>query len=291
MQPRPSTAEELQVEIPGFRLAARAWGDPEGAPVLALHGWLDNAATFDRLAPLLPRSLRIVALDLPGHGRSDRRGAESFYHYIDWVGIVLDVVDALGWSRFSLLGHSMGAGISTLVAGTVPERVRRAVLIEGLGPMTQTPDRTPEQLRAHLAARAQQRERGGDRPGTTLERLAQARQQQPNAPLEPLSAQLLVERGTVERSDGRVWGHDPRLRCTSALRLSEAQVLAFIGRITCPVLVIKAEEGWPVDRAALEGRFRQLATGTLIERPGHHHLHLDDPQGIATEIAEFLGTC
>ena len=65
-------AEELELPTPYLRLTARAWGPTDGVPVLALHGWLDNAASFDALAPQLPET-RLVALDLPGHGGSEPR--------------------------------------------------------------------------------------------------------------------------------------------------------------------------------------------------------------------------
>ena len=66
------SARDIELQLPHIRIAAREWGDPEGEPVLAIHGWLDNAASFDTLAPLLAE-LHLVALDLPGHGRSQHR--------------------------------------------------------------------------------------------------------------------------------------------------------------------------------------------------------------------------
>jgi pimeloyl-ACP methyl ester carboxylesterase len=50
--------------------------------VLAVHGWMDNAGTFDKLFPLLPRSLYIMAIEMPGHGRSSHFPAGMPYHYI-----------------------------------------------------------------------------------------------------------------------------------------------------------------------------------------------------------------
>ena len=72
------TGRDVRLLLPNLSLAARDWGPAAAPPVLALHGWLDNAASFDRLAPLLD-GLRIVALDLPGHGRSvgRRRGRSA----------------------------------------------------------------------------------------------------------------------------------------------------------------------------------------------------------------------
>ena len=64
--------EEVRLSLPHIELAAHLYGPEEGLPVLALHGWLDNAASFARLAPKL-EGLRIVALDFAGHGHSEHR--------------------------------------------------------------------------------------------------------------------------------------------------------------------------------------------------------------------------
>ncbi|MEO1171337.1 MAG: alpha/beta fold hydrolase [Myxococcota bacterium] len=68
--------EELTIEIPGLALAAVAYGPADGVPVLALHGWLDNAASFEPLGPKLT-GCRVVVLDSAGHGRSEHRAAHA----------------------------------------------------------------------------------------------------------------------------------------------------------------------------------------------------------------------
>ena len=60
--------EEVRLSLPHIELAAHLYGPEDGVPVLALHGWLDNAASFARLAPKL-EGMRIVALDFAGHGQ------------------------------------------------------------------------------------------------------------------------------------------------------------------------------------------------------------------------------
>ena len=88
-------SRERRFELPGLALAAEIWGEPGERPILASHGWLDNAGSFALLAPLLPEC-EIVALDLAGHGRSDSRSPDSSYNLWQDVGDLLDVADMLG---------------------------------------------------------------------------------------------------------------------------------------------------------------------------------------------------
>ena len=53
-------SNELQIPLPHGTMAAKVWGSPDGIPVLGLHGWMDNAATFDGIAPLLTPSVRWI---------------------------------------------------------------------------------------------------------------------------------------------------------------------------------------------------------------------------------------
>src|SRR5699024_3217826 len=117
------------------RLAALSWGS-EGAPTwLALHGWLDNAASFSRLAPRLVErmGIRIVAIDFSGHGLSQRHPDNIDYAIWDYAHDVLDALESLGLQHATLLAHSMGAGVACQVAAALPEYVERLVLIDGLG--------------------------------------------------------------------------------------------------------------------------------------------------------------
>lgn len=281
-----ASVDEIELELPELRVAARAWGPPSGRPVLGLHGWLDNAATFDRLAPrLLERlDLRLVSLDLPGHGWSQHK--QGPYHFIDSVADAVAAADALGWDRFTLLGHSMGAGISTLIAGALPERIDRCVLIEGLGPMSEEPELAAKRLARSLRVQVRKRDKSKrvhpDR-ASAVDRLREA------APMELESAQILVERGVIERDGGVAWRADPRLRLDSRWRMTEAQVMAFLQAISCPVLLIQAEQGWPHSPVVLNARASAIANIERAMLPGRHHLHLDTPEPVAAAIVEFLG--
>jgi pimeloyl-ACP methyl ester carboxylesterase len=279
--------EDLRLELPDFHVAAKAWGAREGRPVLAMHGWLDNASSFDRLAPLIcdRLGLRLVALDLPGHGLSDHK--RCTYHFIDSVADALAAADALGWDRFSLLGHSMGAGIATLVAGAAPERIDRCALIEGLGPMSEAPEMAAKRLARSLRVERRKVERTNKKlhPSheSAAERLIDA------APMKIESARILVERGLIELEGGFEWRADPRLRIDSRLRMTEEQVEAFLRSITCPVVLIQAEQGWPHIPEQMASRVAAITNVQSVKLPGRHHLHLDDPEPVADVLAGFFG--
>ena len=280
-----ATPQALTLDIGGFELAALAWGEPDAQPVLAAHGWLDNAASMSGLAPRLcaANELRIVSLDLPGHGLSQHK--QGHYHFVDWVADVVAAADALGWERFSLLGHSMGAGISTLVAGTVPKRIERCILLDGIGPMSDEPKLAAKRLARSLRVETRKRDsakRLFESPEAARARLLQATK------MEPSSAARLIERGMVQLDEGWSWRADPKLRIDSRARLSEEAVYAFLKEISCPVLMILAEQGWPRNFELMRKRTDAVADITVVEVPGRHHVHLDDPEQVAAKIEAWL---
>jgi pimeloyl-ACP methyl ester carboxylesterase len=280
------TPEEFTLELAdGMRLAALAWGPEDGERVLALHGWLDNAASFARLAPRL-EGIRTVALDLPGHGLSDHFPRGWVHHFIDWVPVVLAAVDALGWERLSLVGHSMGAGISSLVASVAPDRVRRMVLIEGLGPLSGSAEGAPERVAAALADEADLVHRADRGPHPDLRSAILARMR--GTELDEDTARLLVERGVTATSDGVRFRHDPRLKLRSRLRMTEDQVRAFLAAIRCPVLAVRASHGFPFPPDDAQARLERIPDCRTLEVEGDHHVHLTSAERIARPVADFL---
>ena len=105
-------AIERKFSVYGQTLSALEWpGRDDGGtaePDLALHGWLDNAASFSPLSTYLKRPL--LALDVSGHGHSDHRPDGVVTHLVDHVRDVLAVVDQLGWERFTLMNLVIGEG-------------------------------------------------------------------------------------------------------------------------------------------------------------------------------------
>lgn len=278
---------EHRFELPGLALAAEIWGSPGERPIIASHGWLDNAGSFSLLAPLLPGN-EIVALDLAGHGKSGSRSADSAYNLWQDVGDLLDVADAMGWQRFTLLGHSRGAGISMLFAGTFPERVDKLVLLEGGLPLTAEASEAPAGLaQALLEARAL-RGKGGrvftDRKTAIAERAGGF------SKVTTAAAEILARRSLREVPGGFQWHADQRLKAQSELRLTSEHARAFARRVTAPVLLLFAEKSPFVDRP-LYREMPKLFANVEVERiPGAHHFHLEGSEAaIAERIRQFLG--
>nr|XP_027212505.1 serine hydrolase-like protein [Penaeus vannamei] len=112
-------------------------GEPKGgAPlrVLALHGWLDNANSFDALVPLLPAGLEVLALDLAGHGLSDHLPAGARYDAMTQLVHLREATQRLGWTDFVLLAHSLGALVANYYAALYPQAVRALVVLDYLVP-------------------------------------------------------------------------------------------------------------------------------------------------------------
>lgn len=264
-------------------------GVSEGRPIIALHGWLDNAASFQPLAEHLTISRPFYALELPGHGRSEHRPQSSQYHLVDNTLDVLAFIDSLSEGcDFDLVGHSLGGIVATLVAASVPERVKRLVLLDSLGPLTDDIENVLPQLkRAVSRAAALKNSKLNVYPNldvATRARMAGI------GKITAKTSRLLVERGVKECEGGYIWSSDPRLLEPSLLRFSEQQVEVIMGGIECSVLLICGEQGYfQVDEAVS----RRVAYINKLEQyrvAGGHHFHMEgDVEKTAEIMHEFLG--
>ncbi|NXX76402.1 SEHL2 protein, partial [Urocolius indicus] len=200
---------ELKFSVPWGHVAAKAWGPSDGRPVLCLHGWLDNANTFDKLIPLLPRDCYYVAMDFSGHGLSSHRPTGSAYYSLDYVTDVRRVAAALQWRRFTLMGHSMAflflsyCFVSPQFCFLYPEMVDKLILLESLG-FLPAPEDTEAWLKSKrvvidrlLSLEAKQQTPKARSPQAALQRLLEA-----NRHLTAEGGAILLQRGATETPAG-----------------------------------------------------------------------------------------
>ena len=115
------------IVVDGVSLAYRRWG-ASGSPIVLVGGFLEPSWVWHRVGPLLARRHRVVAVDLPPFGYSERRGP---YTLERWVELVRDFDRALGLRRPVLVGHSLGAAVVVESALRHPRDVSRIVLLDG----------------------------------------------------------------------------------------------------------------------------------------------------------------
>ncbi|WP_299591765.1 alpha/beta hydrolase [uncultured Microbulbifer sp.] len=264
---------DITLDIQGNTIAARQWGNPDGVPVLALHGWLDNCASFDAMAPFLSE-LNLVAVDLAGHGQSYHRHRDANYTVWTEIEDVLGMADALGWEKFSMLAHSRGAVIATIAAATFPERVKRLALIDGLVPPPTTDAEAPETLRKGI----EQRARYHARKSKVFDSLEVATAARKNGlfKLSDDAARRLVERGVRRVGDGFTWSNDPQLLASSLAKLNEGQVQAFLDRAVMPIRLALGKDGIQGMIERIRPVAEQHPGIELREFPGGHHLHMEE---------------
>ena len=279
---------ELSIPLGERTLAARAWGDASNPPMLALHGWLDNAGSFDRLAPLLAETHYVVALDLKGHGRSSHL-ANGWYHYVDYFDDLRALLDHFGWERVTWLGHSLGGTLASLFAALYPERVETLLLIEALGPLTATPEQSLDQLRRGIDERAAFAKRRPLRVFPDLESAIAVRMAASG--LSRDAAEPIVERGVAQVDGGFVWSSDPKLTLASPQRYTEAQILAMLRGIRARTLLILAEPATSyLQDSMMAPRIACVDDIEVIRLAGNHHLHLEEPKRAFDAIAQFFAS-
>lgn len=278
--------KELKFSVNGLNFSAQEWGLAGQTPVLAVHGWLDNSASFNRLAEQL-NGVHLVAIDLAGHGQTDHRSDFGCYNIWQDVPDIFAIADSLGWQRFCLLGHSRGAIISMLAAGTFPERIDKLALIEGLWPEPVDVMQAPQQLAK--AIRQTVRLKNNTLPVYDSKESAIAARQAGRFPLSYCAASAIVSRGLKVVGDGYSWSTDPCLLAPSAVKLTQAHLHAFVERISAPIQLFLGESGI---KHLLEGYQEQIDLIDNLETillPGGHHLHMETEANlVAAKLQSFF---
>ncbi|MDD2089624.1 alpha/beta hydrolase [Pseudomonas guariconensis] len=285
------------LDLDGVEIAVRCWGPEDGIPVLALHGWLDNAASFERLAPLLDGCF-VVAPDLAGHGRSDHRRDDSGYYLWEHAEDMLAVVDSLGLGHFHVVAHGMGTGIASLLAA-LTSSIASMIFLDGMGvPFTvAADDRVQHLARAYRLKRMVRRSRlqGFAEPGgcqfDDLESALMQRRNRLDSTLSSEAARLLALRDLLQVGDGYCWRHDPRLVLPEPMPLTEHEACDLLRQIACPLYLMLGRQG------AFAGDGFEQRQGALPEHarvtwhPGGHHFHLEAPdRALVDQILRVLAS-
>ncbi len=120
------------IDVGGVRAHVREEGNPDGIPVVLIHGSMGSLHMWEGWARELSDKARLISVDLPGHGLTGAwpRDEYTIDAYADFIEVL---VDELNLDRFVLVGHSMGGAVAWTFAATRPDRVSQLILVDAAG--------------------------------------------------------------------------------------------------------------------------------------------------------------
>ena len=274
-----------------LRLHYADWGSESKPTAVLVHGGRDHARNWDWVARELRHEWHVVAPDLRGHGDS-AWAIGGMYAIADFVLDLANLIDALGPEPVVLIGHSLGGAVSLMYTGIYPERVRKLVAIEGLGPppamLERLRGRPPEaRMREWIE---QMRQLGARQPRryATFEAAA-ARMREENSFLSDEQARHLTIH-SVNRNEDSTWSwkFDNYVRTFAPYRFDVDDMRALWSRITCPTLLVRGADSWASDPVK-DGRIAPFQDARLVTIPGAGHwVHHDQLEAFVAAVREFL---
>lgn len=275
--------------VNGVRLHFVEGGKPDGQVVVLLAGFPESWYAWRKVMPALGTRYRVIALDLPGQGDSDR--PQVGYDTESLAGAVHDFLEQAGVARHALVAHDVGAWVAYPYAALFGKQVRRLVLMDAGIPGITLPDLLPSAPdRAwrtwHFAFHAIP-----DLP----EALIAGREEiylnwflrRKTANPESFSDADLAEYLRVFRKEG---GLRAGLAYYRAAHLSASQnkVLAARGKLPMPVMALSADHGSIPDMAGPLREFAADVCGAVVPVCGHF-IPEEQPEAVARILLDFLG--
>ncbi len=292
------------VPIRGLRYHVWQWSlgppQPQLPPLVMVHGWMDVGASYqfmvDAFSDGFLRGRRLIAPDWRGFGQTTT-GADNFW-FPDYLADLDFLLDTLSPDQpVDLLGHSMGGNITLCYAGVRPQRIRRAINLEGFGLAQSRPSQAPgryaqwmDELKGLHAGTFELRSYPD--AASVAQRLIKT-----NPRLSVGKAQWLAQHWARPDDQGawRILGEAAhKIKNPYLYRWDEMQTIW--QRISAPVLSVEASDDslslWWKGSYTLQDyheRLKNIAQVRVarIDRAGHM-LHHDQPQALAQIVEEFL---
>ncbi|TMF14199.1 MAG: alpha/beta hydrolase [Chloroflexi bacterium] len=283
-----STVQERRIPTTGPSLGVRdhLGGEPT---VLALHGLASNARWWDLVAERLSPRFRVVAVDLRGHGVSDK--PDGGYDFATVVADLREVVAALGLPPLVVAGHSWGASVALAFGAAFPDLSLGVVCVDG----------GATDLKAYFGPTwemAEQTMKPPNLAGITAQVLRDWMDSSPLSEGSDANVAAGILLGNFE-DDGTGTGHlRPRLALAHHMQIAkhlfELDGYELMTHVRCPVLFVPA--GHPDHEDAPKVRAMHRARGVLGARAhitwvdGVHDIPVQRPTEVADAIRVFLET-
>jgi len=267
------------------------WGNASAPPLVLIHGGRDHCRSLDWVARDLARDYHVIAPDLRGHGDSDW-SADGEYPMQGFVYDLAQLIHQLKLAPVTIVAHSLGGNVALRYAGLYPDKVKKLVAIEGLGPspkMIAEWEKTPlaERMRAWIDNKRAAAARTPKRYPTLEDALARMKEE--NKFLSDEQARHLTEQGATCNEDGTwSWKFDPYVNIWPWLDIPQTEKEKLWAAITCPTLLVYGGDSW-ASNPEKDGRAKHFKTARVvsIEKAGHW-LHHDQFDVFMKETRGFL---
>ena len=274
---------QKRLTVNGLKLNVMEWGAEAGEPIVMLHGLRGDARTWGRTAAVLADRFRVIGIDQRGRGLSEWDPTRNYFTPA-YASDLKEIVDLLGLSSFTLLGHSMGGATALVFAEAFPERVK-ALLLEDVGPGSSASSEGAERIRRELSTTPLNF-------GSRAAALAFWRESRPTASEQ--SIQDRVANTMVEHPDGSItWRIDLAGIAEARLNADPAKTIDLwpgVKSLTCPTLVMRGANSDYLSKPTLMAMAQANGRITAREISGaSHYVHDDNFQEFIAAVREFLG--
>lgn len=253
----------------GMTLQYVVQGEPAGPVVVLLHGAGDSWHSWELVLPRLPKTLRVYAVTLRGHGLSDHPA--KGYARADFAADITSLLKTLDLRDVTLVGHSLGSFVAQVVAvNDVEHRLRRLVLV-GSGPDRARDPNTPSALSQYFA---------GVKDPIDYQFARDFQAGTAFAPLPPAFLETMI--GEVQRVPAAMF-HE------LATGTADPRLAARLARIAARTLLVWGERDAMFSKADQDGLLAIIPGSRLIAYPGTGHaLHWEQPERFANDLVAFM---
>lgn len=292
-----SETREIKIAAGYGMIAIKEWGCKNDCDqtVIALHGWMDNASTFDPLIESFTGNYHIIAVDLPGHGFSSHYPDGVAYRNISWIMDIQRIVRFYELEKFTLMGHSLGAALSLLYASIFPNQVECVISLDIIKEATFEEADIPKQM-----AKCVELFLDGEKR-LKINRDYDEEQCQSilisahtNGEITPKMADYLLRRAVCKNRNGQFYfTRDARLMTLAHQKFTIDYLANLYANMKCDLLIIKGSAGTvdmnhPHSKRIMDVHKSRENLFKLVTIAGDHYFHLSRPIDTARQIEEYL---
>ena len=275
----PAEPTDGSVSANGLNFHYLDWGNEHLPPLLFLHGFAQQAHSFDFASLGLRDRFHVMSLDLRGHGDSDWAPDEK-YQLSDYVADLAGIIDGLNLTDLSICGLSLGGRVAFVYAADHPAVVRSLVIVDA-GP----------DLNLGGASRIRDFVTGQDEWGSFDELVAHvAKYTRKLRPIEQIRGS--VRRAAKQLPDGRwTWKYDRVLRQPRPRdpMFTSETLWTYMERVTCPMLLVRGAKSDVLSPESAQSVVDRVPGAQLaVVENAAHLVPGDNPVGFADAVIPFL---